>query len=148
MKSAKKVRVPRNKKITPKRKKMRSKPRKQSKKRKHRGGENGAPCDPMKNDTPCRDDEWCKPNTLEKNKGTCQERMTAERALELLKQGYPRNRIINAKYNNNLLSDKRHRNFTNCELLKDRDGNVITTNFNMPKGTLSGDITCKFIEGS
>jgi hypothetical protein len=39
MKSAKKVRVPRNKKITPKRKKMRSKPRKQSKKRKHRGGE-------------------------------------------------------------------------------------------------------------
>jgi len=38
MKSAKKVRVPRNKKITPKRKKMRSKPRKQSKKRKHRGG--------------------------------------------------------------------------------------------------------------
>jgi hypothetical protein len=40
MKSAKKVRVPRNKKITPKRKKMRSKPRKQSKKRKHRGGAN------------------------------------------------------------------------------------------------------------
>ena len=38
MKSAKKVRVPINKKITPKRKKMRSKPRKQSKKRKHRGG--------------------------------------------------------------------------------------------------------------
>ena len=41
MKSAKKVRVPINKKITPKRKKMRSKPRKQSKKRKHRGGVNG-----------------------------------------------------------------------------------------------------------
>tara|TARA_B100001027_G_C16189901_1_gene295557 strand:- start:73 stop:381 length:309 start_codon:yes stop_codon:yes gene_type:complete len=49
MKSAKKVRVPRNKKITPKRKRMRSKPRKQRNKIKHIGGAEEAPTDNFDN---------------------------------------------------------------------------------------------------
>ena len=49
MKSAKKFRVPRNKKITPKRKRMRSKPRKQRNKIKHIGGVEEAPTDNFDN---------------------------------------------------------------------------------------------------
>ena len=92
MKSAKKVRVPRNKKITPKRKKMRSKPRKQSKKRKHRGGaENlplatGATCNVGLNE--CKLTDWCKPNFFSTkgkgSRGTCTSRLTDDK----IKQGY------------------------------------------------------------
>ena len=130
MKSAKKVRVPRNKKITPKRKKMRSKPRKQSKKRKHRGGIIGEPCNPMESGS-CNDDsEWCKPLNYgnikrlwtDKNKGICEERVSIKVDEENRKYGNTltdndkiklRKRFT--KYNNEI-KDKTNLNYSNCDL--------------------------------
>ena len=125
MKSAKKVRVPRNKKITPKRKKMRSKPRKQSKKRKHRGGEVGASCNPKVSGSCNNDLEWCAPNTFD-DQGTCQERATTEKALEYLYATRTEKseteieelrKKMDAKFNPNIGYKEGNLNYSNCEVI-------------------------------
>lgn len=133
MKSAKKVRVPRNKKITPKRKKMRSKPKKQSKKRKHWGGKVGAPCNPMESGSCNNDLEWCAPKGgwfSSKNKGTCQERGTTEKVREYLNADRTKvseteleelRKKMDAKFNPAIGYNKGNLNYSNCEVISYTD---------------------------